>query len=97
MCKLLYCGRMVSVKLLTRLILLWYNPLTEEDQRLRHCIGVFLQLYTHSHRYTPINTVFVSVCPYRRLSQITSTSTAGSHEELVRDECLRSSWGGGSI
>ncbi|XP_046698674.1 condensin complex subunit 3 isoform X1 [Silurus meridionalis] len=49
-CKLLYCGRMVSVKLLTRLILLWYNPLTEEDQRLRHCIGVFLQLYTHSHR-----------------------------------------------
>lgn len=60
MCKLLYCGRMVSVKLLTRLILLWYNPLTEEDQRLRHCIGVFLQLYTHSHRYAG----FVSVWAY---------------------------------
>ncbi|XP_066501995.1 condensin complex subunit 3 [Hoplias malabaricus] len=48
--KLMHCDRIVSAKLLSRLILLWYNPLTEEDQRLRHCLGVFLQLYSRESR-----------------------------------------------
>ncbi|KAL1023964.1 hypothetical protein UPYG_G00049620 [Umbra pygmaea] len=43
--KLMFCGRMTSAKLLSRLVLLWYNPVTEDDTRLRHCLGVFFQLY----------------------------------------------------
>ncbi|KAL0203816.1 hypothetical protein M9458_001834, partial [Cirrhinus mrigala] len=46
--KLMYCGRISSPKLLSRLVLLWYNPVTEDDQRLRHCLGVFLQLYARA-------------------------------------------------
>ncbi|XP_030643568.1 condensin complex subunit 3 [Chanos chanos] len=48
--KLMYCGRISSPKLLSRLVLLWYNPVTEDDQRLRHCLGVFLQLYARESR-----------------------------------------------
>ncbi|XP_048851704.1 condensin complex subunit 3 isoform X2 [Brienomyrus brachyistius] len=48
--KLMYCGRLSSTKLLSRLILLWYNPVTEDDTRLRHCLGVFFQLYSRESR-----------------------------------------------
>ncbi|KAM9449510.1 condensin complex subunit 3 isoform 1-T1 [Clarias gariepinus] len=92
-CKLLYCGRIVSVKLLTRLILLWYNPLTEEDQKLRHCIGVFLQLYTHAHR-THQECVEESFIPTMRtlfnapatspLSEIDTNNVAELFIELTR-------------
>ncbi|XP_077575069.1 condensin complex subunit 3 [Stigmatopora nigra] len=48
--KLMYMGRMSSAKILSRLILLWYNPITEDDIRLRHCLGVFFQLYARESR-----------------------------------------------
>ncbi|KAG7261584.1 hypothetical protein CRUP_019230 [Coryphaenoides rupestris] len=32
------------------LVLLWYNPVTEDDTRLRHCLGVFFQLYARESR-----------------------------------------------
>uniref|UniRef100_UPI00398E89FD condensin complex subunit 3 isoform X2 n=1 Tax=Pristiophorus japonicus TaxID=55135 RepID=UPI00398E89FD len=48
--KLLFSGRLSSPKLLTRLILLWYNPVTEEDTFLRHCLGVFFPLYAFTNR-----------------------------------------------
>ncbi|RVE76276.1 hypothetical protein OJAV_G00006640 [Oryzias javanicus] len=48
--KLLYTGRISSAKMLTRLVLLWYNPVTEDDTRLRHCLGVFFQLYARESR-----------------------------------------------
>lgn len=53
--KLMYTGRIVSAKMLSRLVLLWYNPVTEDDTRLRHCLGVFFQLYareSRSHMHT---------------------------------------------
>ncbi|KAK1346029.1 hypothetical protein QTO34_008498 [Cnephaeus nilssonii] len=37
--KLMFSGLLVSSRILSRLILLWYNPVTEEDVRLRHCLG----------------------------------------------------------
>ena len=43
--KLLLIDRLTSPKLLSRLILLWYNPLTDDDNRLRHCLGTFFSLY----------------------------------------------------
>uniref|UniRef100_A0AAX7UYI5 Nuclear condensin complex subunit 3 C-terminal domain-containing protein n=1 Tax=Astatotilapia calliptera TaxID=8154 RepID=A0AAX7UYI5_ASTCA len=48
--KLMYTGRISSAKMLSRLVLLWYNPVTEDDIRLRHCLGVFFQLYTRESR-----------------------------------------------
>lgn len=36
--------------MLSRLVLLWYNPVTEDDTRLRHCLGVFFQLYSRESR-----------------------------------------------
>lgn len=48
--KLLLAGRVVSPSLLSRLLLLWYNPLTEDDTRLRHCIGTFLPVYAFASR-----------------------------------------------
>lgn len=50
--KLLLSGRVLSAKLLSRLILLWYNPTTEEDGNLRHCIGVFLPVFAFASRYS---------------------------------------------
>ncbi|XP_059198484.1 condensin complex subunit 3 isoform X2 [Centropristis striata] len=48
--KLMYTGRISSAKMLSHLVLLWYNPLTEDDTRLRHCLGVFFQLYARESR-----------------------------------------------
>ncbi|XP_072319802.1 condensin complex subunit 3 [Eucyclogobius newberryi] len=48
--KLLYTGRISSAKMFSRLVLLWYNPVTEDDTRLRHCLGVFFQLYARESR-----------------------------------------------
>ncbi|XP_068448289.1 condensin complex subunit 3 [Clinocottus analis] len=48
--KLMYSGRISSAKMLSRLVLLWYNPVTEDDTRLRHCLGVFFQLYARESR-----------------------------------------------
>uniref|UniRef100_A0AAQ6AK26 Nuclear condensin complex subunit 3 C-terminal domain-containing protein n=1 Tax=Amphiprion ocellaris TaxID=80972 RepID=A0AAQ6AK26_AMPOC len=48
--KLMYTGRMSSTKMLSRLVLLWYNPVTEDDTRLRHCLGIFFQLYARESR-----------------------------------------------
>uniref|UniRef100_A0A3Q2YK40 Non-SMC condensin I complex, subunit G n=1 Tax=Hippocampus comes TaxID=109280 RepID=A0A3Q2YK40_HIPCM len=48
--KLMYTGRMSSAKILSRLVLLWYNPVTEDDVRLRHCLGIFFHLYARESR-----------------------------------------------
>ncbi|XP_068133982.1 condensin complex subunit 3 [Hyperolius riggenbachi] len=48
--KLMFSGRLISAKLLSRLVLLWYNPVTEEDTKLRHCLGVFFPLFAYSSR-----------------------------------------------
>ena len=42
-------GRLVSTKLLSRLVLLWYNPTVEEDLQLRHCL--FLPVFAFASRY----------------------------------------------
>ena len=50
MAKLLVIGRVLSAKILTKLILLWYNPITEDDVKLRHCVGVFLPVFAFECR-----------------------------------------------
>ncbi|KAI4895422.1 hypothetical protein NFI96_024321 [Prochilodus magdalenae] len=95
--KLMYCGRIVSAKLLSRLVLLWYNPVTEEDQRLRHCLGVFLQLYARESR-THQECVEESFLPTMRtlfnapatspLSEIDTSNVAELFIELTRPSTL---------
>ncbi|XP_064631068.1 condensin complex subunit 3-like isoform X2 [Lineus longissimus] len=46
--KLMLSGRVMSGKLLSRLLLLWYNPLTEDDIHLRHCLGTFFPVFAFS-------------------------------------------------
>ncbi|CAH1784611.1 unnamed protein product, partial [Owenia fusiformis] len=48
--KLLLSGRVLSSKLLSRLILLWYNPVTEGDSHLRHCLGAFFPMFAFAGR-----------------------------------------------
>ena len=45
LCKLLMIGAISSPKLLSRLLLIWYNPMTEADSKLRHILGTFFPLY----------------------------------------------------
>lgn len=64
--KLMYTGRISSAKMFSRLVLLWYNPVTEDDTRLRHCLGVFFQLYaresrSHMHRASLLISLFTTV------------------------------------
>lgn len=49
--KLLLAGRVLSAKLFSRLLLLWYNPTTEDDVNLRHCLGVFFPVFAFASRY----------------------------------------------
>ncbi|KAM8969666.1 condensin complex subunit 3 [Sarcophilus harrisii] len=48
--KLMFSGQLVSSRLLSRLVLLWYNPVTEEDVQLRHCLGVFFPIFAYASR-----------------------------------------------
>lgn len=48
--KLLLSGRVRSPTLLSRLLLLWYNPTTEDDVYLRHCLGAFLPAFAFGCR-----------------------------------------------
>ena len=49
--KLLLSGRVLSAKLFVRLLLLWYNPTTEDDVNLRHCLGVFFPVFAFASRF----------------------------------------------
>lgn len=46
----MFCGLLVSSRILSRLVLLWYNPVTEDDLRLRHCLGVFFPMFAYASR-----------------------------------------------
>ncbi|XP_072517939.1 condensin complex subunit 3 [Salminus brasiliensis] len=95
--KLMYCGRIVSAKLLSRLVLLWYNPVTEEDQKLRHCLGVFLQLYARESRahqecveesFLPTMRTLFNAPATSPLSEIDSSNVAELFIELTRPSGL---------
>ena len=45
LCKLMMSKVITSSKLFTRLILMWYNPVTNPNGRLRHVLGAFFPLY----------------------------------------------------
>ncbi|XP_012266256.2 condensin complex subunit 3 [Athalia rosae] len=45
LCKLLLHRRVTSVSLLSRLIILWHNPVTEDDTYLRQCLSLFFNQF----------------------------------------------------
>lgn len=50
MAKLMLSGRAVSSKLLSHLLLLWYNPLTKDDTVLMHCLGSFFPVFAFASK-----------------------------------------------
>jgi len=50
MAKVLITGRVVSANVLSRLVILWYNPISEDDAQLRHCLGSFLPAFAFRSR-----------------------------------------------
>lgn len=45
MCRLLHLGHLESPAILSRLLLLWFNPATVDEDMLRQTIGVFFQTF----------------------------------------------------
>ncbi|XP_031571204.1 condensin complex subunit 3-like [Actinia tenebrosa] len=95
--KLLLSGRVLSAKLLSRLILLWYNPTTEEDGSLRHCIGVFLPVFAFASRtnqelvedaFLPILKTLFSAPSSSPLASINSNNVAELLIELTNSKYL---------
>ncbi|XP_049808481.1 condensin complex subunit 3 [Schistocerca nitens] len=46
LCKLLLTGRIASSRILTHLLLVWFNPVTEHDPAVRQMLGCFLEMFT---------------------------------------------------
>uniref|UniRef100_A0A6Q2YD85 Nuclear condensin complex subunit 3 C-terminal domain-containing protein n=1 Tax=Esox lucius TaxID=8010 RepID=A0A6Q2YD85_ESOLU len=95
--KLMYCGRISSAKLLSRLVLLWYNPVTEDDTRLRHCLGVFFQLYARESRshqecveecFVPTLRTLLNAPATSPLAEVDVTNVAELLVELTRPSAL---------
>ncbi len=49
-CKLLLSRRILSEKLLAKLLLLWYNPTTHEETALKSVLGLFFPAFTAQDR-----------------------------------------------
>lgn len=49
--KLLMSGRILSQKLVAKLLILWYNPLIQEEDHLRNVLGVFFPAFASSDKY----------------------------------------------
>eukprot|EP01050_Picozoa_sp_SAG11_P019285 SAG11_NODE_3047_length_2733_cov_2.293850_1_plen_814_part_10 len=57
--KLMLANRINDPKLLTRMLVLFYNPTTIEDAKLRQCLSVFFEAYSKSN---PQNRLCLEAC-----------------------------------
>ena len=48
-----------SAKLFTRLILMWYNPVTETHGKLRHILGAFFPLYASLDKVKKLREIMI--------------------------------------
>ncbi|XP_032542329.1 condensin complex subunit 3 [Chiroxiphia lanceolata] len=96
--KLMFSGRLISAKLLSRLVLLWYNPVTEEDTRLRHCLGVFFPLFAYANRsnqecfeeaYLPTLQTLLNAPATSPLSEVDITNVSELLVDLTRPSGLK--------
>uniref|UniRef100_A0A8D2IV96 Non-SMC condensin I complex subunit G n=1 Tax=Varanus komodoensis TaxID=61221 RepID=A0A8D2IV96_VARKO len=104
--KLIFSGRLISAKLLSRLVLLWYNPLTEDDTRLRHSLGVFFPLFAYSNRanqecfeeaFLPTLQIIFNAPASSPLSEVDISNVAELFVDLTRpsglNQCAKNSQG----
>ncbi|KAL8207577.1 UNVERIFIED_CONTAM: hypothetical protein K2H54_059174 [Gekko kuhli] len=98
--KLMFSGRLISAKLLSRLVLLWYNPVTEEDTHLRHCLGVFFPLFAYSSRanqecfeeaYLPTLHTLFNAPASSPLSEVDASNVSELFVDLTRPSGLNQS------
>ncbi|XP_054855999.1 condensin complex subunit 3 isoform X2 [Eublepharis macularius] len=98
--KLMFSGRLISARLLSRLILLWYNPVTEEDTHLRHCLGVFFPLFAYSDRanqecfeeaYLPTLRLLFNAPVSSPLSEVDASNVSELFVDLTRPSGLNQS------
>ena len=64
--KLLLSGRILSQKLLARLLVLWFNPTTQDEDRLRAVLGLFFPAFAASDKYRNLSSqpcCSVTSCP----------------------------------
>jgi len=48
--KLLYSGRVLSQRILARLLLIWFNPIMEDNSILRNLLGTFFPVFASTDR-----------------------------------------------
>ncbi|XP_052738929.1 condensin complex subunit 3 [Bicyclus anynana] len=48
LCRFIYLGHLVSPAIISRLLLLWFNPTTVDEDSLRQTIGIFFQTFPTS-------------------------------------------------
>jgi condensin complex subunit 3 len=51
-CKLFMTGHLLSAKLFSKLLIMYYSPLTENDKKLRSCLAYFLPQFSFLRRYS---------------------------------------------
>ena len=73
--KLLMIGSITSTKLPSRLLLIWYNPMTESDSKLRHILGTFFTLYNSITRQNQMTLEAACVPPMKVLFDTPVTIT----------------------
>lgn len=81
-CKLFMTGHIVSAKLLSKLIIMYYSPITENDVKLRSCLSTFLPQFSFlrpgnqvcvEETFMPILKSLISAQPDSYLSEIDLT------------------------
>nr|XP_045017524.1 condensin complex subunit 3 isoform X2 [Jaculus jaculus] len=95
--KLMFSGLLASSRILARLVLLWYNPVTEEDVRLRHCLGVFFPIFAYASRanqecfeeaFIPILQTLANAPASSPLAEVDITNVAELLVDLTRPSGL---------
>jgi len=99
LCKLLMIGAINSPKLLSRLLLIWYSPMTESDSRLRHILGTFFPLYSSMSKahqlaleaaFIPTMKVLFDAPITSPLSEIDTEDVGMFFVHLTREDMLQS-------
>merc|ERR1712142_1363331 len=103
LCKLLMIGSINSPKLLSRLLLIWYNPMTESDSKLRHILGTSFPLYSSMSKphqlameaaFIPTMKVIFDAPVTSPLAEIDTEDVGMFFVHLTREDMLQSYEGG---
>ncbi|KAL8613334.1 hypothetical protein ACOMHN_052573 [Nucella lapillus] len=95
--KLLMSGRVFSAGLLSRLLLLWYNPLMEDDALLRHTLGTFFPIFAFTNSanqelfedaFLPILRTILNAPTTSPLNSVNPTNVADFLVELTHAQRL---------